>query len=136
MTEPRRACTLVLCLHAACSTTRFFACSHECVRSLSQGQQRLERTAHSYFQLVPAGSTWQEKLVFTGCLTSQQHASVPLGQICLDNCTCCHTETGCRSNLLSHPVTILTLGPTSPSTDPVMPGYLFVGWLLNVPATG
>ena len=28
-----------------------------------------------------------------GCLTSQQHASVFQGWICLDNLTCCHTET-------------------------------------------
>ena len=26
------------------------------------------------------------------CLTSQQHASVPQGRICSDNCTCCHTK--------------------------------------------
>ena len=24
-------------------------------------------------------------------LTSQQHGSVPLGRICSDHCTCCHT---------------------------------------------
>ena len=27
-----------------------------------------------------------------GCLTSKQDASVPQGQICPDNCMCCHTE--------------------------------------------
>ena len=26
------------------------------------------------------------------CLTSQQHASVSQGRICRDNCTCCHTD--------------------------------------------
>ena len=32
-------------------------------------------------------------LLFVGCLTSQQHASVSQGRICFDNCTYCHTET-------------------------------------------
>ena len=31
-------------------------------------------------------------LLFVGCLTSQQHASVSQGRICEDNFTCCHTE--------------------------------------------
>ena len=30
--------------------------------------------------------------LFVGCLTSQQHASVSQGRICLDSFTCCHTE--------------------------------------------
>ena len=36
------------------------------------------------------GRLW---LLFVGCLTSQQHASVSQGRICSDNFTCCHTET-------------------------------------------
>ena len=32
-------------------------------------------------------------LLFVGCLTSQQHASVSQGWICSDNFMCCHTET-------------------------------------------
>ena len=31
-------------------------------------------------------------LMVVGCLTSQQHASVFRGQICVDNCTYCHIE--------------------------------------------
>ena len=30
--------------------------------------------------------------LLVSCFTSQQHASVSQGQICSDNCTCCHTE--------------------------------------------
>ena len=30
--------------------------------------------------------------LLVGCLTSQQHASVSLGPISSDKCTCCHTE--------------------------------------------
>ena len=30
--------------------------------------------------------------LFLGCLMSQQHASVYLGQICLGNCMCYHPE--------------------------------------------
>ena len=31
-------------------------------------------------------------VLFVGCLSSQQHASVSQGRICTDNFTCCHTE--------------------------------------------
>ena len=31
-------------------------------------------------------------VLFVGCLTSQQQASVSQGRICTDNFTCCHTE--------------------------------------------
>ena len=31
-------------------------------------------------------------VLFVGCLTSRQHASVSQGRICSDNFTCCHTE--------------------------------------------
>ena len=57
-----------------------------------------------------------------GCLTSQQHASVSQGRICSDNFMCCHTETE-----VADPTFHLTqsqytdTGPTSPSTDPIMP---------------
>ena len=61
-------------------------------------------------------------LLFVGCLTSQQRASVSQGQICSDNLTCCHTEIE-----VADPTFHLTQsqytdhGPTNPSTDPVMP---------------
>ena len=62
-------------------------------------------------------------LLFVGCLTSQQHASVFQGRICSDNFTCCHTEIE-----VADPTFYLTqsqytdTGPTSPSADPIMPG--------------
>ena len=58
-----------------------------------------------------------------GCLTSQQHASVSQGRICTDNFTCCHTEVE-----VADPTFYLTqshytdTGPTSPSSDSIMPG--------------
>ena len=58
-----------------------------------------------------------------GCLTSQQHASVSQGRVCTDNFTCCHTEVEVVDQTF-----YLTqsqyrdIGPTSPSTDPIMPG--------------
>ena len=60
---------------------------------------------------------------FVDCLTSQQQASVSQGQICSDNCTCCHTEME-----VADPTFYLTQSqytytwPTSPSADPIMPG--------------
>ena len=62
-------------------------------------------------------------LVAFGCLTSQQHASVSQGRIRTDNFTCCHTEIE-----VADPTFYLNqsqysdTGPTSPSTDPIMPG--------------
>ena len=62
-------------------------------------------------------------LLFVGCLMSQKQASVSQGRICSDNFTCCHTEVQAAD-----PTFYLTqsqhtdAGPTSPSTDPIMPG--------------
>ena len=43
----------------------------------------------------------RESCLFLGCLTSQQQASVSLGRICSDNCTCCHTETEVADQTIS-----------------------------------
>ena len=60
---------------------------------------------------------------FVGCLTFQQHASASKGGICSDNCTCCHTEIEVvdQTFYLTQSQYADT-GPTSPSTDPIMPG--------------
>ena len=61
-------------------------------------------------------------LLFVGCLTSQQFASVSQGRICSDNFTCCHTEIE-----VADPTFHLTQSqytdtrPTSPCTDPITP---------------
>ena len=54
-------------------------------------------------------------LLFVGCLTSQQHASVSQGQICTDYFTCCHTEIEVAAQYTD-------TGPTCPSADPIVPG--------------
>ena len=61
-------------------------------------------------------------LLFVGCLTSQQHASVSQGRICSDNCTCCHTgiEVAEQTFHLTKSKYIDTR-PTSPSTEPITP---------------
>ena len=70
-----------------------------------------------YLQSVGAES------LFVSCLMSQQHASVSQGWICSDNFMCCHTQIE-----VADPTFHLTQSqytdtkPTSPSTDPVMPG--------------
>ena len=75
---------------------------------------------------------------FVACLTSQQQASVSHGRICSDNCTCCHTEASCRSNVLSHPVTQYTdTETTSPSADPITQGvWQGSHWSINFQVTG
>ena len=63
------------------------------------------------------------KMLFAGCLTSQQHASVSQTRICSDNCTCFHTETeaaGQNFNLTQSQYA--DTGPTSPSVDPTTSG--------------
>ena len=57
------------------------------------------------------------------CLMSQQHADVSKGQLCSHSCTCCNSEID-----VADPTFYLTQSqytdtrPTSPSTDPMMPG--------------
>ena len=77
-------------------------------------------------------------ILFTGCLTSQQHASVPQGRICSDNFTCCHTEIEVADqtfHLIQSQYTDTT--PTSPSTDPITPGaWQGSHWSANFEVTG
>ena len=74
--------------------------------------------------------------LLVSCLKSQQHARVSQGRICSDNFTCCHTETSCRSNYLTQSQYTDT-GPTSPSTDTVMPGaWQGSHWSANFLVTG
>ena len=58
-----------------------------------------------------------------GCLTSQQHAGVSQGQICSDNCMCCHSEIEIADQTFHLTQSQYTdTGPTSPAADPMMPG--------------
>ena len=76
--------------------------------------------------------------LFVGCLTSQQQVSVCQGWIFSGNYTCCHTEVEAAD-----PTFYLTqsqytdIGPTSPSTDAIMPGaWQGSHWSANVQAAG
>ena len=62
-------------------------------------------------------------LLFVGCLTSQQHASVSQGRVCSDTFTCCHTEIEFADQTFHLTQSQYTdTAPTSPSTDPITPG--------------
>ena len=81
---------------------------------------KLHLTVHSR-PLLYGG--FGRKVLFVGCLTSQQHAGVSQGRICSDNCTCCHTETEVADQTFYLTQSQYTdTGPTSSSTDPIMPG--------------
>ena len=68
-------------------------------------------------------SPFNYRLLFVGCLTSQQHASVSQGRICSDNFMCCHTEMEVADQTFHLTQSQYTdTGPTSPSTDPITPG--------------
>ena len=82
----------------------------------------------SFCLRVATSSVFLWICLFVGCLTSQQHASVPHGRICSDSLTCCHTE-----KEVAHPAFHLTpsqytdTGPTSPRADPITPGGVATG---------
>ena len=77
-------------------------------------------------------------LLFVGCLTSQQHASVSQGWICSDNFTCCHTEIEVADQtvyLTQSQYTDTRL--TSPSVDPITPdAWQGSHWSANFQVTG
>ena len=69
------------------------------------------------------GGRGEGNVLFVGCLSSQQHASVSQGRICTDNFTCCHTETEAADPTFHLTQSQYTdTGPTSPSADPITPG--------------
>ena len=73
-------------------------------------------------------------LLFVGCLTSQQKASVSRGRMCSDNFTCCHTEIEVADQTFHITQSQYTdTGPTSLSTDPITPGaWRRSHWSTNV----
>ena len=77
-------------------------------------------------------------LLFVGCLTSQQHASVSQGRICADNFTCCHTEIEVADQTFYLTLSQYTdIGPTSPSADPITPcTWQGSHWSANFKVTG
>ena len=67
-----------------------------------------------------------------GWITSQQHASVSQGQICSNDCTCCHTEIEVADQTFYLVQSQYTdTRPTSPSADSTMPG----AWSANFEVT-
>ena len=86
------------------------------------------------FSTFFAANDW----LFVGCLMSQQQASVSQGWICSDNYTCCHTEIEVADPTLHLTQSQYTdTEPTSPSTDPVMPGaWQGSHWSANFKVTG
>ena len=70
------------------------------------------------------GNTDQRNcLLFAGCFTSQQHASVSLERICSDKFMRCHTEIQVADQTVYLTQLQYTdTKPTSPSADPIMPG--------------
>ena len=78
------------------------------------------------------------EILFVGCLTSQQQASVSQGRICSDNFTCCHTEIEVADPTFYFTQSQYTdTKPTSPSADPITPGtWQGSHWSANFEITG
>ena len=90
------------------------------------GQRQLERVTGKKREEGREKVTRGESkgfVLFVGCLTSQQQASVSQGRICSDKLTCCHTETEVADQTFYLTQSQYTdTGPTSPSADPISPG--------------
>ena len=101
--------------------------------------RKLPETKPQVQELTEGEEKFRRRIVlFVGCLTSQQHASVSQGRTCSDKFTCCHTEIE-----VADPTYHLTqsqftdTGPTSPSADPIMPGaWQGSHWSANFEVTG
>ena len=93
---------------------------HKIRRSLLGLDHRFETMT----QVTSIDFTWICRwLLFVGCLTSQQHASVSQGRICSDNFTCCHSEIEVADQTFYLTQLQYTdTGPTSPSANPITPG--------------
>ena len=88
--------------------------------------------------MTPIQKTQLKFVLFVGCLSSQQHASVSQGRICTDNFTCCHTEIEAADQTFHLTQSQYTdTGPTSPSADPITPGARQGShWSANFEVTG
>ena len=80
----------------------------------------------------------QRQVLFVGCLTSQQHASVSQGRICSDKFMCFHTEIEAADQTFYLTQSQYTdTGPTSPSADPIALGdWQGSHWSANFEVTG
>ena len=94
--------------------------STDCFRLLSTTLSPVDASQKKLTKLL---GSLQRMLLFVGCVTSQQQASVSQGWICSDNFTCCHTEIEVADQTFYLTRSQYTdTGPTSPSADPIMPG--------------
>ena len=107
---------------------------------LQKMPQTKVRKFNPQLRLEPAIYHWWQarNLLFVGCLTSQQQASVSQGRICSDNFTCCHTEIEVADQTFYLTQSQYTdTGPTSPSADPRTPGaWQGSQWSANLEVTG
>ena len=76
--------------------------------------------------------------LLVGCSTSQQHASIPAGRVCLESFTCCHSETEVADQTFCPTQSQYTdTGPNSPSAGPITRGaWKLSHWIANFEVTG
>ena len=104
---------------AAPQTTCDVRCA--CLFPLSPERSGQQIQTHLHCRRLFIGA-WSSVL-FVGCLTSQQYASVSRGRICSDNFTCCHTEIKAADQTFYLTQSQYTdTEPTSPSIHPITPG--------------
>ena len=127
-------CVLLLWAHS-------FAC--RCLQDTNKHTFNIKQTLWTECTLITKRKkeTHTHKVcfvLFVGCLSSQQHASVSQGRICSDNFTCCHIEIEAAGQTFHLTQSQYTdTGPTSPSADPIMPGaWQGSHWSANFSVTG
>ena len=112
---------LVLEFETVTTDTRKLRVNAQPAGTLSQGDHLYELVLMWLLPLSTAAIR-TVVVVFVGCLTSQQHASVSHGRICSDNCACCHAKTEVADRTFSLTQSQYTdTGPTSPGADPITP---------------
>ena len=116
---------------ASGTQSRLFPSWHCCCRCrhgcwVGVHEEGLQRGLESGAAVATAsGLDCMRKFVclLVGCLTSQQHASISQGRICIDNFPCCHTEIEVADQTFYLTQSQYTdTGPTRPSADPIVLG--------------
>ena len=102
-------------------------CGFMCTGSKhKQSQAKSSLSRHMMVASIFTSAHYLEnvRILFVGCLPSQQHVSVSHGRIWLDKCTCCQTDIHVADQTFYLTQSQYTdTGPTSPSADHITPGF-------------
>ena len=125
-----RRCTETSCsvretlLNGCCQTTEscpLFVFFSDLSRSLADRWGTTVDFTTSSLHFLHSSRLFVLVCLLVACLPSEQRAGVCQGRICLDNCTCCHTEEEIADETCCLTRSRFDAGPTSPSADLMTP---------------